>query len=223
MSYQAVLFDLDGTIADTALDLAGALNIMLGEDGKPPLPYEQLRPLASHGAAALLNAGYEVGNTHPDYPAMRERYLDTYLGCLSDKTVLFHGIEAVLNFLERHEITWGIVTNKPEFLTTPLLRDLNLLTRAACVVSGDTCAKAKPHPEPMLHACDIINTSPLDCVYVGDAERDIQAGKAVGCATVAALYGYIESHDDPSQWHADFQITDANELIDIICKSNGLP
>lgn len=215
--YQAVLFDLDGTVADTALDLAGALNRMLEQDGKLALPYSLLRPLASHGAAALLEAGYGIDNQHPSYPEMRERYLSTYLACLSVETKLFDGIDTVLEALEQQTIAWGIVTNKPEFLTTPLMQDLSLAKRSACTVSGDTCARPKPFPDSLLYACAHIEMSPSDVLYVGDADRDIEAGIAAGCDTVAALYGYIDDGDDPNTWGASYSIAKPTDLLELIC------
>ncbi|MCR4332783.1 MAG: HAD-IA family hydrolase, partial [Sulfuricaulis sp.] len=172
---RTVLFDLDGTLADTAPDLAHALNTLLVEEGKPALPYETIRPEVSHGATALIKLGFGAGPGDTGFDRLRERFLALYSADLCLHTKPFSGIEPLLKTLQQQGINWGIVTNKPAFLTDPLVASLNLAPAPACVVSGDTVANRKPHPEPMLHACTAAGSRPEQCLYVGDAERDIQA------------------------------------------------
>ncbi|MHB8453137.1 MAG: HAD family hydrolase [Acidiferrobacterales bacterium] len=200
---RTVLFDLDGTLADTAPDLGLALNALLHEQGLAPLPYERIRPEASHGARALLRLGFGITPEHPRYDALRHRFLELYAAGLCRETRLFPGISELLAALRQRGLNWGIVTNKPAFLTEPLVRELGLAEAAACVVSGDTTANAKPHPEPLLHACARAGSTPSECLYVGDAARDIEAGRVAGMQTLVALFGYIGERDDPNSWGAD--------------------
>lgn len=196
-----VLFDLDGTLADTAPDLAYALNRVLVEEGREALPLAVIRPAASHGSAALLRTGF--GADHPDTEHLRQRLLTVYQDNIARQTRLFPGMDAVLQQLEQRRLPWGVVTNKPARFTEPLLAALGLTPRAACVVSGDTCTESKPHPRPILHACEQISADPALCLYVGDAERDIQAGRRAGARTLAALFGYLGPDDRPQDWGAD--------------------
>lgn len=177
LSFSAVLFDLDGTLADTAPDLAFALNTLLHEEGKKTLPYEDIRPAASHGSVALLKLGFDLSPEDDKFKSLQQRFIELYQDNIDRETALFEGMEEVINKLEANNISWGIITNKPAFLTDPLVAKLGLVKRAACVVSGDTTAHSKPHPAPMLHACKLINHDPNDCLYIGDAKRDIEAGK----------------------------------------------
>ncbi|HYW04673.1 MAG TPA: phosphoglycolate phosphatase [Gammaproteobacteria bacterium] len=200
---RGVLFDLDGTLIDSAPDLAAALNALLAERGGDPLPYSRLRPLVSGGAARLVEAGFGTGRDHPQFPELRRRFIELYRADLSGRTRLFPGMEQVLAALERRGTPWGIVTNKPGSLTSPLLGKLRLAGRAACVVSGDSTGHAKPHPEPVLHACRGIGVAPAECLFVGDDRRDVEAGRAAGTRTLAALFGYIPDDEDPRRWGAD--------------------
>lgn len=211
-----VLFDLDGTLADTAPDLAYALNETLKLNNKAPLPFEKIRPVVSHGGIALIKLGFGFGPEEEKYQTVRKQLLDIYLENIARETRLFPGIEELLNTLESNNLPWGIVTNKPGWLTNPLMDKLNLTQRAACIVSGDTVSKNKPHPEPMYYACEQANIVPEECIYVGDAERDIAAGRAAGMKTVAALFGYLLEDDNPMEWHADFSINHPLELLEII-------
>ena len=195
---RGVLFDLDGTLADTAGDLAGALNRVRASKGLDPVAPSLLRPHASHGARGLLDAGLGVDRNHPDFAVLRDAFLDYYADALCVETKLFPGVEEVLRELERRKLKWGIVTNKATRFTLPLLEELALQTRAGAIVCGDTIAQAKPHPAPLLAAAAMIDVEPADCVYVGDAERDIVAGRAAGMKTLIASYGYIRRRKSPS-------------------------
>lgn len=199
----AVLFDLDGTLADTAPDLAAALNAMLRADGRAPLPYEQVRPWVSWGALRLIRLGYGEALDAPTTAALRGRFLASYEACLCRESRLFPGIPEALAALESAAVPWGIVTNKPGWLTEPLLGALGLADRAGTVISGDTLPFAKPHPMPLLHAARELGLPAAHCVYVGDNVRDIEAGRAAGMYTIAAAWGYIPADDDPAAWRAD--------------------
>ena len=210
----AVLFDLDGTLADTAPDLGLALNRLLAEEGFPAQPYEQIRPVASHGARGLIGLGFGIGPEHPDFPRLRDRFLDLYAQCCCVETRLFEGIEALLQAIVDRGLHWGIVTNKPARFTDPLVAALPLCPPPAVVVSGDTVGASKPDPRPMYHAAEILGIAPENCLYVGDAERDIEAGHKVGMTTVLADYGYISASDRPHEWGADIRIANPLELIE---------
>jgi 2-phosphoglycolate phosphatase len=197
-----VLFDLDGTLLDTAPDMIGAVNALRTEEGLPEIPFDQLRPHVSHGAARLVQVGFGC-SSGDRFQVLRGRFLDLYRGSLAGGTRLFDGLEAVLGWLETRRIPWGVVTNKPGWLTEPLLAELKLAPRAACVISGDSLAEKKPHPLPLLHAAALLRLAPARCAYVGDAERDIQAGRAAGMRTCVAAFGYLGEDDDPSAWLPD--------------------
>lgn len=198
-----VLFDLDGTLADTAPDLADALNKTLIEEQLPPLPFEAIRPVVSHGGKAMIKLAFNLNPEDPGYERLRQRFLDIYLANIALKTRLFEGMEAFLNEIEARGMRWGVVTNKPSWLTDPLMEAMNLHRRASTIISGDTAAHSKPHPAPMFLACKQSGSEPAQCVYIGDAERDIEAGKAAGMKTLVAMFGYIQDHDIPEQWGAD--------------------
>jgi phosphoglycolate phosphatase len=219
MSYPrplAVLFDLDGTLADTAPDLAAALDRTLVQFGREPAPYATIRPVVSHGAMALIRTGFDMQPEHPGFAERRQFLLDSYAANLCNETRLFDGMAEVLRHLEERSIHWGIVTNKPAWLTDPLIEAMQLAHSAGCVVSGDTCAERKPHPAPILHACERIGCDPSATWYVGDAGRDIQAGRAAGCTTVAALYGYLHPEDPPETWNADLHINQPIDLLGLL-------
>lgn len=210
---RTVLFDLDGTLLDTAPDLAFALNATLREFDREPLPYETIRPVVSHGGVALIRLGFGLGPDDAGYQPRREFLLDTYRRNIARETRPFAGIDEVLETLERRGLNWGVVTNKPAWLTEPLLQELNLYERAAVVVSGDTLNERKPHPAPMLFACERAGSQAHQCLYVGDAKRDIEAGHSAGMATLVALFGYIEEEDDPHGWGADALIETPEEIL----------
>lgn len=197
-----VLFDLDGTFADTAQDLAYALNTLLKEQNKDELPFQTIRPVVSHGGIAMIKLGFGIGPKDPGYEDLRKRFLDIYLDNIAVQTRLFDGMAELIEQIEQQQMRWGIVTNKPAWLTDPLMQALGLASRAACIVSGDTTAHSKPHAEPMFHACKVAGSIASQCVYIGDAERDIQAGLNAGMKTLVALFGYIGESDTPDQWGA---------------------
>ncbi|MDX1442999.1 MAG: phosphoglycolate phosphatase [Gammaproteobacteria bacterium] len=213
-----VLFDLDGTLVDTAPDMGAALNRLRAEHGEAPLTPEEIRPWVSHGSPGLLKLAFGIDTDHHTYIEMRERFLDLYVACLADDSGLFPAFEKILPQLEESDIRWGIVTNKPGWLTDPLLEALQLDARAACVVSGDTLKERKPHPAPVLHAMEIAGAKAEHTVYVGDAARDIEAGRAAGCRTLAAAWGYFPDNDHPETWQADAILDQPDELIDWLAK-----
>lgn len=212
---RAVLFDLDGTLLDTAPDMCAALNALRGQEGLQPLPVDQLRCHVSHGAARLVSLGFGC-QEGPRFEELRQRFLDLYRADLHGRTRLFDGLEEVLLSLESAGTGWGVVTNKPAWLTEPLMRAMGLSSRAACVVSGDTLPERKPHPLPLLHAAGLLQVPPAACVYIGDAERDIQAGRAAGMRTLVATFGYISPDDDPGTWMADAMISHPRQILDLM-------
>jgi phosphoglycolate phosphatase len=210
---RAVLFDLDGTLADTAADLAGALNRLLAEHRREPLPLDVTRPHTSAGARGLLKVGFGLGPEDERYPRMRERFLDFYAETLCVHTQLFEGMGELLEELERRTIAWGIVTNKPRRFTDPLVRLLQLHARAACVVSGDTTSRPKPAPDPLLHAAGIMQIAPAACLYVGDDLRDVQGARAASMPVIAAGWGYLGAESDPASWGADAVLDHPLDLL----------
>jgi 2-phosphoglycolate phosphatase len=211
--FSAVLFDLDGTLLDTAPDLGYALNTLLELKGRAALPLETIRPIASHGSLGLLKLGFNVSVADPEFAPLCEQLLGIYHAHIADNTTLFSGVETVLAELEAQKIAWGIVTNKPAWLTLPLLEKLNLDKRSACTISGDTLAQRKPHPAQLLHACELIKHSPAHCLYVGDAQRDIEAGNRANMTTLIAGYGYIAESEDIHSWEADGIINSPEEIL----------
>ncbi|KVP23634.1 phosphoglycolate phosphatase [Burkholderia multivorans] len=213
---EAVLFDLDGTLADTAPDLAAAVNKMQRVRGLPETPLDALRRLASAGARGLLGGAFGITPDTPGYDAMRDEFLANYAADICVQTTLFPGIAEVLDELEARGVRWGIVTNKAMRLTAPLVELLGLASRAACVVGGDTTPHSKPHPAPLLHAAGLLALAPDRIVYVGDDLRDIQAGYAAGMATVAAAYGYCGDGAAPGDWRAQHLVGTTGELRDLL-------
>ena len=209
---KTVLFDLDGTLADTAPDLADALNAVLLNNGKDALPFEQIRPIVSHGGMALVSLGFGIEPEHPEFEPLRQQLLEIYAGGIANKTRLFPGMSELLDFIESAGMNWGVVTNKPAWLTDPLLDALQLSQRAVSIVSGDTLAERKPHPSPLLYACEQAGSQGFECVYVGDAERDIVAGHKAGMQTIVALFGYIGTEDRPDTWGADVLLESPQEI-----------
>lgn len=215
---QAVLFDLDGTLADTALDLGGALNTVLRRHNLPEKSIEEIRPYASHGVAGLLEIGVGMTAEHPDFAAWRQECLEAYSLCYADKTKLFDGVNEMIAELDKRGIKWGIITNKPMRFTDKLVPKLGFIIPPAVVVSGDTCGEPKPSVKPMLYACGQIHADPQHTLYVGDAERDIQAGRNAGMTTVLAEWGYISDEDDTASWQPDYRIATPIELIGCLNK-----
>ena len=210
---RTVLFDLDGTLADTAPDLAYALNCVRGERGHPALPYTEIRLHVSHGARALVRLGFGLEPEAPDFEPLRQRLIEVYAANLTRETRLFPGMAELLAGLEARGLNWGVVTNKPRHLTDPLMAQLGLTPRAACIVSGDTTGNPKPHPEPMFHACRLAGSEAVECLYVGDAERDIRAGENAGMRTLVALFGYLGDEDRPQSWGADGMVESPLEVL----------
>jgi N-acetyl-D-muramate 6-phosphate phosphatase len=200
---EAVLFDLDGTLADTAPDLARTVNLMLGSRGLAPVALEKVRPYVSQGARGMITSAFSIGADHPEFPAMREEFLDIYAGNLCVDSRLFPGMESLLAHLDGESIAWGVVTNKLERLARPVIEGLGLDKRAAIVVGGDTCARAKPFPDPLVFAAAHMGIAPRNVLYVGDDERDVQAARAAGMPVVVAGYGYLGSGTPPAMWGAD--------------------
>ncbi len=197
-----VLFDLDGTLVDTAPDLGGAANDIRQSLGLEPLPLSDYRPVASSGARGLLHKALGITPEHPDFERHRERFLAHYRDHLADHSTLFEGVDALLSAIETAGQHWGVVTNKPAWLTRPLLSALKLDTRSSCTVSADEVARAKPAPDSLYRACEIAQLNAPECLYVGDDLRDIDAGRAAGMRTVAAAWGYI-GNTPLADWNAD--------------------
>ncbi len=212
-NFKAVFFDLDGTLADTAPDLAMALNKLMLEQGLDPLPYARIRSHVSQGAAAIIRLAFGCDLADEPFERLRCRFLDIYGENLCDYTRLFPDMESVLSEIELMGLTWGIVTNKLSWMTEPIVAALGLKHRAVCIVSGDTTIERKPHPKPLLHACKVAGVVPKQCLYVGDDPRDILAGNAAGMTTLIAGYGYIQDHSAPEDWGAHGIIDDVNDLL----------
>ena len=210
---KAVLFDLDGTFADTAPDLAAALNYTRTARHLLPLPLETIRPQASHGSRGLLKLGFGIEPEQPGYDTLLDIFLDYYARNICVHTQLFAGMAELVAELERRGIQWGIVTNKPQRYTVPLMQALGYAERAACIISGDTCAHAKPHPEPMLKACELIGVAPELCLYLGDDLRDMQAANASCMRGIIARYGYISGDARLDSWGAHGIIGVPMELL----------
>jgi phosphoglycolate phosphatase len=213
---QAVFFDLDGTLADTAADLAAPLNAMRVERGMAPLPVDDLRPYASMGARGLIGRGLDRDPQHPEFAALREDFLRRYEEAICVHTRLFPGLDEVLDRLEAAEIAWGVVSNKFERYVRPILAQLGVLERSVVAIGGDTTPFAKPHPEPLLHAARLAGVLPARSVYVGDDARDIEAGRAAGMLTVAAAYGFCGDAQPPRTWGADFLVEQPGELLALL-------
>jgi phosphoglycolate phosphatase len=216
-----ILFDLDGTLVDTAHDLGLALNMQLQRHGKPPLSHDDIWPIASHGSRGLLELGFAITPADAHFEAMRVEYLDLYEAVFTNNPLLLPGIGMLLDTLDAQGIKWGIVTNKPRRFSVDLVKavkmgDTNLHQRSACLVCGDDAVLPKPAPITLLMACEETGFVASDCIYVGDAERDVQAGKAAGMRTVVALFGYIAESDKPAEWGADVLINTPLELMDYL-------
>lgn len=216
MTVHCILFDLDGTLVDTAPDLGYALNQVLIEQGREPLDNDLTRPHASAGARGLLKLGFGIGETDPQYEALRQRFLEIYADNLSRESAVFDGMQDLLEALAQRDIKWGVVTNKPGWLTDPLMASLKFATAPCCIIGGDATAYPKPNPDNILLACEQSRHSPEHCLYVGDAERDIIAGQRAGMRTVAVSYGYIENGHAPGDWGADWLIDHPLQLLDCL-------
>lgn len=210
---EAILFDLDGTLFDTAPDFIAVVNQLRAEDQLAPLSDQAIRAQVSNGARALVTLAYDLREGESGFAAQRQRLLDAYQQHLDVHTCTFPGIDPLLLAIEAQNIPWGIVTNKPSTYTNPLLNGLGYDERCATVVCPDHVTRTKPDPEPLLLACQHLNVLPQHCVYIGDHQRDIDAGRAAGMRTAACAYGYIESTSPPQSWQADFIADSADELL----------
>jgi len=209
---RAILFDLDGTLLDTAPDMVGALNSLRLEKRLEPLPFDVVRSSVSHGSARLVQIGFPDADPQ-QFAALQRRFLEIYRANLGTDTRLFGGMDAVLAELTKRGLALGIVTNKPGWLTDPLLEQLELRERFACVVSGDTLSARKPDPLPMLHAAKLARAPADACVYVGDAQRDVQAAHAAGMEALVATYGYLQPDEDWQAWGGDGFVAQPLDLL----------
>lgn len=212
----AVLFDLDGTLIDSAPDLGAAADKMRTDRGLASLPLARYRPMAGAGARGMLGEAFGITPDHPDFLAMREEFFLNYERCMTQHTSIFEGVPEMLSRLLQREMVWGVVTNKSARFTEPLTRSISLFDTAGTVVSGDTTPHSKPHPAPLLEAAARLNLAPEQCIYVGDDERDIVAGLAAGMGTVAAAYGYLGQKADPATWGAHAAIKSPPELLQLL-------
>ena len=210
---KAVLFDLDGTLIDTAPDLANALNFVLEQNQLSPLTYSSIRPFVSMGAKGLIEHGFGSELSAKQHEEIKSNLIGYYQKNIANESILFAGLDETLIYLEQNKIPWGIVTNKPEYLTIPLLTKMNLLTRSACVVCGDQVKNPKPHPESTYLACKQLGVLPEHTICIGDAQRDVQAGRLAGMQTIACAYGYIPETDNINDWGADNIVNNPLELL----------
>jgi len=212
---EAVLFDLDGTLADTAPDLGGALNQLLLEQGRGPLPMGKLRPHVSSGVRGMIGAGLGITPADPTYISLHQRFLAIYQEALCIDTRLFEGIAEHLDELEAREIPWGIVTNKSQRFAIPLMQQLGLRQRSACIVCGDSAQRSKPHARPMQLASAVIGIAARNCIYVGDDERDVISGRSAGMKTIVAAWGYLGNGKPPASWGADAIAASPQDILGI--------
>jgi phosphoglycolate phosphatase len=220
-AFDLVLFDLDGTLVDTAPDMVAVLQDMQRDHGYDPVAYDYGRSNVSNGAMGLLRIGFPDIDTE-DREILVCEYIERYADRLCELSTVFAGMGALLDSLDDTDCPWGVVTNKPEHLTNPLLEQLELAHRSACTISGDTLAVRKPEPDPILLGCDIAGVDAHRSIYVGDSARDIESGLRAGAATIAAAYGYITEDDDPREWGADIIALDTRELTQIVLKAVNL-
>ncbi|MBV8249968.1 MAG: HAD-IA family hydrolase [Comamonas sp.] len=213
---KAVLFDLDGTLIDSAPDLGAAADKMRIDRGMPSLPLNAYRHMAGAGARGMLGIAFGMTPDSMGFAEMREEFFRNYEQCMTHRTYAFDGVSDLINTLESASLAWGVVTNKSMRFTDPLTRQMPLFANAAAVVSGDSTPHSKPHPAPLLEAARRMQVAPEHCIYVGDDERDIQAGLAAGMKTVAARYGYLGSKADTSHWGADAHINSPIELLKLL-------
>lgn len=211
-----VLFDLDGTLIDTAPDMAAALDVLCDEEQRTRLPFSKVRPIVSNGSVAIVTLAFGDDLDEKNLDRLKNRYLEIYKNDLAVHSQLFDEMDKLLLQLEQKNIKWGVVTNKPGWLTVPLMEALGLHQRAACIVSSDSTKNRKPHPEPMYYACKLANSLPEECVYVGDARRDIEAGQNAGMKTIIAEYGYIGDWEDTADWRADHSIQKPSQLLTLL-------
>ena len=216
LDFKALLFDLDGTLLDTAPDFITAINAQLKRHGHNPLIGDVVRTSVTHGSIGIIENVYNIKQDHPEFELLKEEFLELYLSKISEKTGLFDGLRQVLDSCEERNIPWGIVTNKPLRYTTPLMADLGLDKQSATTICPDHVANPKPDPEALILACSQIKIAPSDCIYIGDHIRDIQAGKSAGMRTIAAGWGYIEEFENITQWQADWVVEKSADLNSLL-------
>ena len=216
MDLKALLLDLDGTLVDTAPDMVGALNRVLDKHGQAKVDYQQAHKLVSNGGRALIEFGFGSAIKNYDADALLQEFLDDYKTHVCEQSILFDGMSEVLEFCESNSLKWGVITNKPIELAKGVLDGLGLLKRCAILLGGDSLPVKKPDPVPMLHACMVMHLAPSQCVYVGDHERDIQAGNAAGMDSAVALWGYIDDKQTPEQWQAKALVEAPQGLISLM-------
>jgi 2-phosphoglycolate phosphatase len=214
--FSAILFDLDGTLLDTAGDLGHAFNRVLTLHKQPVLPLETMAPFVGQGSKGLIKIGFGLDESAAIFNTLREEFFSFYEANIFKHTRLFLEMAAVIETLNQHNFTWGIVTNKPKRFTDKLLTHFPLLHTAHCVVSGDTLTKRKPYPDPLWHACDLIQKNPAECVYIGDAEIDIVASQSAGLKSFVALYGYIPNREEALLWGADFIVETPIDILGLL-------
>ena len=213
---QAVLFDLDGTLIDSAPDLGAAADKMRTDRGLPPYPLDRYRPMAGAGARGMLDIAFGMNPDHSDFAVMKEEFFVNYESCMTQRTFAFEGVAELIGELVARKLPWGVVTNKSKRFSEPLTRTMPLFATAATVVSGDTTPYAKPHPEPLYEAARRMGLDPVHCIYVGDDERDVVAGLAAGMGTVAATYGYLGQQADTARWGAHAEINSPLALLQLL-------
>ncbi|MES2688252.1 MAG: phosphoglycolate phosphatase [Pseudomonadota bacterium] len=213
---EAVLFDLDGTLIDSAPDLGAAADKMRTDRGMASLPLADYRPMAGAGARGMLGVAFGLTPDHADFAALKEEFFLNYEACMTERTYAFDGVAELIAQISAAGLKWGVVTNKSARFTLPLTRQMPLFSSAQTIISGDTTPHAKPHPEPLLEAARQLNIEPARCVYVGDDERDIVAGRAAGMPTVAAAYGYLGATADTQGWKADATIVSPTALLNLL-------
>jgi 2-phosphoglycolate phosphatase len=213
---RAVLFDLDGTLIDSAPDLAAAANTMRAARGLEPLPFERYRPVAGAGARGLLGVAFGLSPDHDHFPAMREEFFASYESCMMERTHAFDGVVELIDTIATKGLLWGVVTNKATRFTAPLTSAIDLFRGAGTIISGDTTPHCKPHPAPLLEAAARLGVTPSQCIYVGDDERDMVAGRAAGMGAIAALYGYLGADTDLSAWPSHGAIKSPGELLNFL-------
>jgi N-acetyl-D-muramate 6-phosphate phosphatase len=216
LNIRAVLFDLDGTLIDSAPDLGAAADKMRTDRGLPSLPLDRYRPMAGAGARGMLAEAFGLAPEHPDFAAMREEFFRNYEANMTARTTVFDGVPEMVSELLGRQLAWGVVTNKMARFTDPLTREIPVFASAGAVVSGDSTPHSKPHPAPLLEAAARLGVDPQHCIYVGDDERDIVAGLAAGMGTVAATYGYLGAKSNPLEWGAHAAIKSPYELLQLL-------
>jgi len=215
-SLEALFFDLDGTLLHTAPDLIHALNQVLHLHHRAPIPLHASRDLDYTGSESLLTSSLGMDKDHPEFAPIKEKFIQIYEQHSTERTDFFPGMSELLAHLDENAITWGVITNKPEFLTLPLMQHFNLHERSHCIIAGDTLAKRKPHPDQLLHACEITHVLPEQAWYVGDAHTDVTAAKAAGMTSIAVTYGYHDKKHPPKEWDADFIVNHPGEILQLV-------